>query len=230
MRKLAEAPWFTELARCQDLLEAWSPLDHYRTLYRWEEFSYWCHIAGWIAELPTGSVRRVLDVGCAYGTLALFVQTVHGSEVCCQDFIDAFFSPRLITDRGLRFQVSNIELQPPPFPGPFDLILLTEVLEHFNFHPAPTLRTLGGLLSPDGRLLLSTPDASEWGRRTKYYPSLDAIPTPVVGTQVVDDHVWHYSWDELEDVLRTAGLRVRRRAFAPGVVGRHFNVEVVPNG
>lgn len=72
---------------------------------------------------------------------------------------------------------------------------------------------------------LSTPDASQWGRVTKYYRSLDEIPYPKEEVPIIDDHVWQYSRDELLSILDEAGFRVERFEYAPGVVGRHFNVE-----
>jgi predicted SAM-dependent methyltransferase len=46
---------------------------------------------------------------------------------------------------------------------------MTEVLEHLNFHPVPTLKKVYNLLSENGALYLSTPDAYEWGKVNKYY-------------------------------------------------------------
>ena len=74
---------------------------------------------------------------------------------------------------------------------------------------------------------ISTPDASQWGRTTKYYPAYSAIPvaSPDLRAQVVDDHVWHFSQDELFDVIQKAGLKIVRSDFAPGVgYRRHFNL------
>ena len=102
--------------------------------------------------------------------------------------------------------------------------MLTEVLEHLNFHPVPTLRKLRSLLAEDGRLFLSTPDSAEWGRVTKHYGSLAEIPPPQPGRPLVDDHVWQYSRSELLSVVREAGLDVVRFAYAPGVVSRHLCV------
>ena len=197
---------------------------HYARAYRAEETSYWQHIPQWILEDHRRlGFTRCLDIGCAYGTLAVFGRRL-GCAVYCTDFNGTYMSPLLRETYGLHYAVNNIELEPLPWPGQFDLIILTEVLEHFNFHPLPTLKKIRDLLTDDGRLYLSTPDAAEWGRQTKYYRSLEEIPLPDAARQVVDDHLWQYDEKELLGVLEQAGFKVARQAYSPGVSARHFNL------
>jgi SAM-dependent methyltransferase len=196
----------------------------------------WQCIPEWISEdaasrRATGHLfRRCLDIGCAYGTLALFCQRLCQCAVWCTDFIDVYLSPALRNKYGFSYAVNNIELDPFPWPLTFDLIVFTEVLEHFNFHPLPTLLKIRDLLTDDGRLYLSTPDAAEWGRVTKYYARLEDIPFPLAGAPLVDDHVYQYNKEELLGLIHQAGFRVVRQAFAPGTCGRHFNLTLAKSG
>jgi SAM-dependent methyltransferase len=201
---------------------------YYAEAYRDEEALYWAHIPEWIelfnAKRP---LRRVLDVGCAYGTLLAYCREISACECCAIDFVDSYISPRLIAELPLQFRVCNVELDPLPWSEGFDAILFTEVLEHLNFQGGPTLRKLHNALSPGGRMYLSTPDAAEWGDNYQYYHAYEDIPLPheKLRQQVVDDHVWHYREPLLRSQLKTAGFRILRHEYSPGVRSRHFNVE-----
>jgi 2-polyprenyl-3-methyl-5-hydroxy-6-metoxy-1,4-benzoquinol methylase len=107
--------------------------------------------------------------------------------------------------------------------GTYDLLIFTETLEHLNFHPVQTLSKLRQMLSLNGQIILTTPDAVEWGRVTTYYPSLDAIPH-YTGQVVewIDGHIWQYTREEVEMVIRAAGLEVVKFAYARGGSGRHL--------
>ena len=226
-RKKGGQEWQQLLEECQEEVAALATHPHYAAAYRREELSYWLHVPGWIHRDARGRPpRRCLDVGCAYGTLLVYVRRLTGCETFGTDFTDAYASPALLAKHGVEFAVSNVELDPLPWPHEFDLILFTEVLEHLNFRAAPTLRKLAGRLAPGGLIYLTTPDAAEWGRTTKYYARYDELPEPreELRGRVVDDHVWQFDEAELMRVLEEAGLSVLRRAYAPGQSRRHFNL------
>jgi SAM-dependent methyltransferase len=201
--------------------------------YQSQEVHYWTEIALWIFEYPDRDAR-CLDVGCGFGTLSLYLSELFTGEICCTDMVDGQITPELAAAHRLNYVTSNLELDPLPWEGPFDVIVMTEVLEHLNFYPVPTLARLSELLSPGGRIFLSTPDASEWGRVTAYYKGLDEMPLPADASAhiesgewgYVDAHVWQYTSQELHRVIADAGLHVVREAWAPGVVYRHFNLEL----
>jgi 2-polyprenyl-3-methyl-5-hydroxy-6-metoxy-1,4-benzoquinol methylase len=85
--------------------------------------------------------------------------------------------PTIMQRYALAFARGNIEKDPLPGGQLFDVAIMTEVLEHLNFQPVPTLKKIHASLRPGGTLFLSTPDADGgWGRSTKYYRSLAEIP------------------------------------------------------
>jgi SAM-dependent methyltransferase len=224
--------WRPLLEECQEEVAALATHPHYAAAYRAEELSYWLHVPGWIQrDARARPPRRCLDVGCAYGTLLVYVRRLTGCEAFGTDFTDAYASPALLGKYGIDFAVSNVELDPLPWPHAFDLIVFTEVLEHLNFRAAPTLRKLAARLAPGGLIYLTTPDAAEWGRTTKYYASYEELPEPGGGPRgpVVDDHVWQFDEAELMRVVEEAGLSVLRRAYAPGQSRRHFNLTLKRN-
>jgi len=228
VRRYANEPWMKEILRCQDEIASCDPSPLYLSTYRDKETYYWLHVPKWIYEDSRGcTFTRCLDIGCAYGTLALFCKRVCRCDIHCVDVFDTYLSMSLAKKHGLDFRLCNIETDPLPWNLGFDVVILTEVLEHLNFNPVPTLAKIGSLLSENGRLYLSTPDAQEAGRVTKYYSSWTEIPHPTRGGRLVDEHIYQYSKDELFEVVNRAGLRVERMEYSPGVGVRHFNTVLV---
>jgi SAM-dependent methyltransferase len=221
----------TLLEEAQAEVAALKPHPHYLSQYRAAETNYWQLIPDWIADdVAERRPARCLDIGCAYGTLLTYIKRLSGCAVDATDFTDIYLSPALQRKYSIRFAVNNIELDPFPWPPGYDIILLTEVLEHFNFQPTPTLKKIRHLLLPWGRLYLSTPDAATWGRTYKYYSDLASIPQPreSLRGRVVDDHLWQFTKEELEEVIDAAELRVIRFDYTSGRVQRHFNLTLVP--
>ncbi|MFL6200669.1 MAG: methyltransferase domain-containing protein [Thermoanaerobaculia bacterium] len=117
-----------------------------------------------LLRLPPGSVRRCLDVGCSFGFALDFSRYAFGWEVLGVDpsplaaagaaalgipILRAYFSAGL--DLG---------------PEPFDLVLCSEILEHLA-EPLPLLVALRERLSPEGLLVLSTPNLAIVRRETE---------------------------------------------------------------
>jgi 2-polyprenyl-3-methyl-5-hydroxy-6-metoxy-1,4-benzoquinol methylase len=216
-----------EVRSCQREIAAIAENPFYAKNYRGEETWYWLRIPGWMSELAASGfrVRRALDIGCAYGTLALFCRRTFDCEIYCTDFNDVCLSPALRNEYAFHFAINNIERDDFPWELRFEAVIFTEVLEHLNFHPLSTLRKIRDLLTPDGKLFLTTPDAEEWGRATRYYSRLDEIPELKPDSPTVDDHVWQYTKDELFGVLEESGLKIDRFSYSPGTPNRHFNLQ-----
>ena len=221
----AKTPWMREINECQNEVANLNPHPNYLDHYRSQEKFYWINIPNWIREdASKNKVHRSLDIGCAYGTLALYCKKLFECDVYALDYVDTYLSQALVKKYGFHFDVNNIELDSFPWDVKFDVITFTEVLEHLNFNPVPTLKKIRNLLSENGRLYLSTPDAAQWGRVTKYYGSLGEMPCPQKGLQPIDDHVYQYTKKELLTVLEEADLKVERFGYSPGVASRHFNL------
>ena len=229
--KVADERWYKLLRECQEMIAGYDPAGYYATTYREHELGYWNAIPprllAFIEANPNRREMRVLDIGCAYGTLALFCQRAGTGPIHAIDFVPRYMHQTFAREHQFDFRVANIELEQVPWAGGFDIILFTEVLEHLNFHPVGTLRKIRGLLNPGGRLYLSTPDAARWGRTTKYYQSLEEIPEPGKSErELIDDHVWQYSEEEIRGVIESAGLKIIQFEYGMGTKGRHFNLEL----
>lgn len=221
--------WYKHVITSQEIILNLNPHPAYTLRYNNEEFFYWLFIPKWLYD-DSKQLKRLkcLDIGAAYGTLALFSKlSLNDCEVYCIDFTNEYISDSLTNRYNINFSVTNIELDILPWESKFDVIIFTEVLEHLNFHPVSTLKKIRGLLNNNGVLYLSTPDASQWGRVTKYYSNLSDIPPPTPGTPAIDDHVWVYNKQELLSVVEAAGFKIRHFAYSPGTLGRHFNLALV---
>lgn len=220
----------------KDIADADNSLEgYYSKAYRPAEPRYWSKIASWIVEdsinrnfTEKRPVSSILDLGCGYGTLLAFSSVIYGSEGTCMDVVP-YLQPTVMKKYNLSFVESNIEKKPFPFnDNQFDVILMTEVLEHLNFHPVPTLQKIFKSLKDGGAFFLSTPDADGgWGRTEKYYSSVDEIPPVNQEAEWIDDHIWQYNRIELESVLYKAGFKTYRIELSEGPHGKHFNVWAV---
>jgi ubiquinone/menaquinone biosynthesis C-methylase UbiE len=217
-------PWMQDIIASQDEIEALATNPYYKSGYRAEEIKYWFHIAQWLREET--KVDNLLDIGCAYGTLALYTKKIFNANVYAVDFIK-YISDALVEKHDFNYKVSNFELEEFPWDDvKFDVILLTEVFEHFNFKASSALQRMHRLLTPGGSLYISTPDAKEWGHTAKYYNSHNDLPYPNRKTQIVDDHVYQYNLEEMMDVIYASDFKIEKFDYAPGTYYRHFNMKV----
>lgn len=221
--------WYKELRISQDDVKRYCENTQYQTAYSAAELYYWHPVAKWLyqdALLYRGG--RILDIGSAYGTLAVYTSRLFEAGVHCVDFTDCYLSDALRKKYEICFAVNNIELDPLPWEGQFDVIIFTEILEHLNFNPVPTMQKLRKALKSGGRLYLSTPDAAEWGR-LPVYSDFRTMPLPRPHLPAVDAHVYQYNLSEVKELAELTGFRVEREAFSIGLGGRHINVVLVPD-
>lgn len=222
------------LVKIQDSIARAYPTkdSYYQTRYRPEETRYWARIPGWMVEdaitryhLFNRRVNKILDLGCGYGTLLAFATIIYGTQGICMDCIP-YIQEDVQNQFNINFIKGDIERDSLPDPEKFDVIIMTEVLEHLNFQPVPTLRKIWNALADSGSFYLTTPDADAgWGRTLKYYQSIDEIPPLNPASDWIDDHIWVYNRIELIDVLNKAGFKIKRIENSRGPIGGgHINV------
>jgi SAM-dependent methyltransferase len=216
------------LLRAQRGITQHTPVDGYAALYRGEELLYWLHLPGWIRDWANDSApRHIVDIGAGYGTLAVFASLTTDAKVSCLDVSTSHLAQPIVAAYDLEVVEGNVELSDLPWSG-VDAVLMTEVIEHFNFHPVPTMRKVHDILAPGGRLFLSTPDAASWGRVDDPYLDYRDMPQADPSLPTADRHVYQFTRDELTDVLEGAGFHILRLERAPGRWGFHLNVEAEP--
>ncbi len=113
--------------------------------------SHW-HVADLV-----GSAKRVLDVGCSTGYLAMAL-TERGNEVVGLEYDEA--SAEQARARGLEVLTGDLEgmdLSGALGEGSFDVVVYADVLEHLR-DPLPVLRATHRLLRPGGFVVISLPN------------------------------------------------------------------------
>lgn len=216
-----------ELKKTQNVMsKSFTKGSYYNKAYGLAEYKYWAKLLEWMYLSDNYKKKKitVLDIGCAYGTLAVFAKMNFNADVYCID-IAKLFPKKLSEKLGIVFKCCNIEKETIPFDTKFDIVIFTEVFEHLNFNPIATLIKIKKSLKKDGAIYFSTPNAEYWGRTEKYYKKFSDIPTyteEYFSNKIVDDHVWQYNWPELLYCFEKSGLVPVKIDYSDG--GRHFNI------
>lgn len=147
---------------------------------------------------------RLLEIGCGYGALLGEAKKagfeVHGWEV----------NPRKCEYIRRRHGVERVfdkPLSEMAFPdGTFDVVAMLDVIEHVReIHPL--LAEIRRLLADDGILYLNTPNFRGVRSlvRRRRWPYLVAL-----------SHIYFFTCESLDRLLRTEGMRIRARLIRPG--------------
>ena len=153
---------------------------------------------------------RILDVGCAQATLALQLAE-SGHHVTAldlrQDFLD--YAKLRWTHGDIDFACANVlEINAETLADKYDLIFANQIIEHLVY-PLEMVIALKKLLTPKGRLIITTPN----GRYIKNtLPTFTALGDPKQWeekqfTADGDGHFFAYLDSELEHIFTQAGLQ-----------------------
>jgi len=175
---------------------------------------------------------RVLDVGCGTGFLLDELARRGYSGVGVDLSPDSVeIAKERLEELGVADKLTAIvgsAYEPPE--GPFDLITLTDVLEHLE-DPRKCLKALREQLSPNGLLVISTPNRRSLPGARRWL-SERGVPGITLNLAPIDN--WQ-SWSDLEGHGAAAGLvAVSRRGifFRPGgrigsQIGRAYRLNSV---
>lgn len=152
----------------QQLMELYT--DYYpRKSFDIEQFRPCVERAGffaWLNGLRSSAFRwvphnvRVLDVGCGFGE-TLAYHTARGCEVYG---VEADENIRRVAERfGFKVHIGLFD-DSEYESDYFDYVTMDQVIEHVT-DPVATLRGVARILKPDGRVILSCPNANGWVAR-----------------------------------------------------------------
>ncbi len=188
-----------------DRLEIWGELHHRGYAYAYAERRR--HTLE-LVRRAAAPAARILDVAAAQGNFTLSLAE-DGYEVTWNDLrSDLADYVRLKHERGIvHFAPGNaFELG---FGGEFDVVLITEVIEHVA-HPDAFLQKAGGLVKPGGHVVLSTPNGRYFRNPL---PRFSDFPDPSVFESRqfrpdADGHIFLLHPDELPPLAAAAGLEL----------------------
>jgi SAM-dependent methyltransferase len=143
------------------------------------------------------SDRRLLDVGCGYGT---FVAAAGRAGWNARGFdCSAAAAAAARVRYGVDIAVGDFASQGVSDENSYDVVTMWDAIEHFP-DPLQALESAFRALKPGGRLILSTPDVKSWDARLlgpKWY-----------GYTKVPEHLWYFSRDTLRELGELAGFRL----------------------
>jgi 2-polyprenyl-3-methyl-5-hydroxy-6-metoxy-1,4-benzoquinol methylase len=165
---------------------------------------------------------RVLDLSCGRGEILADLERA-GCEVRGTHFRDddyeiksgkeSFLSERIPIDTGIDLT------QPLPYvDGSFDLVILSEVVEHLPTY-LPVVREAGRVLRQNGALVLSTPNIARLHSRWHFFwTGTHKLIRERVGWHLRPGELYAYhiapvDFPLLHTVLFQGGLRVQRLRF-----------------
>lgn len=194
------------------------------------------HIYQWLYEIyaNNGIGRRALEIGPGHGLLsAVFLQMAPGLEMDWITFDSKDVARREINenyDRSLQkimeiypghkvnWKKGYIESDAYELTEEYDVIIMTEVLEHFVVNPKATMKKIADSLKPKGRLFITTPD---WGHLYTYesykeMPTYREINSEETYLSMYAGHTYQYDKKELDEIFADAGLVTMRYAVSDG--------------
>jgi S-adenosylmethionine-dependent methyltransferase len=168
-----------------------------------------------LAETVGASPQRVLDIGCGTGETALRF-AVRGAQVLAVDPSDAMLRrvDREASQQGLTVKTLNAGLeQLSQLAAEFDLVICHNVLG-FVAHPARATHTMANLVAPGGYLSLVVNNSKAEPLRYALVEG-DMVtarrwieqPPRSRPSNMFDHPLAHYSEDELEQWMTSAGLQ-----------------------
>lgn len=168
-----------------------------------------------------GRGRRVLEVGCGSGYVSRHL-VERGNQVVGIDIDpEAVAAARQVLDEVHCCDLDVVDAS-SLVRGPFDVIILADVLEHVR-HPDRVLADLLGLLTDDGRVLLSIPNVAHVDVRLMLllgewrYQPLGLLD---------DSHLRWFTRRSVSELLCTAGLEpVAVRRTLAGAFGTEIELD-----
>lgn len=194
-------------------------------MLRSTQWSHWAYI--WEKEILKQYGKSVMEIGPGFGLMSLvllkgfpdveldwvLLGKENGSVISGKncEFTDGL--KKIKKWYGKRVNEIWGEIERNKFHLPkkkYDLIIMTEVFEHFILKPLKVMQKIHDLLADEGVLILTTPN---WGHvhiyeRWEDMPEDEQINDEKYERMLKCEHVYQYEKKELEDIFRQCGFEV----------------------
>jgi methionine biosynthesis protein MetW len=166
-----------------------------------------------ILDLVPAQARRVLDLGCAAGSLGAALKERGDVHVTGIELDPAYAArAREVYDRVIQGDVADV----PPDLGRFDCLIAADVLEHV-IDPWTVLDEYAALLQPGCRAIVSLPNVAHWTT----YASLARGRWPRLPEGVHDEtHLRWFTKADAIELCEQAGLVVEHVVHRPWLLWR----------
>jgi len=174
--------------------------------------------------------KSLLDIGAHYlygllGAYHLGFKNIFGIDLSVFNLISS--------DRAKKINaiIKNCDLERENIPFPdqsFDLVLLAETLEHFNFHPKKVFTEIARILKPEGELIITTPNLLRLNNRLKCVLG-KSINHDIEENYTFGTHYREYSAVEIEYLLNLAGLKKIKLKYVDFNYPDRSKVEILIN-
>ena len=142
---------------------------------------------------------KVLDVGCATGYLGAKLKSMDNYVIGIDISAPAIKQAKKVLDQAYCF---NLETTTIPGKQKFDLIIISEVIEHL-FQPHQVIKKLVTRLKPHGRIIITTPNISYWINRLTFLLGKFAYTNQGMFD---DSHIHFFNYPSLQTLLKNNNL------------------------
>lgn len=168
--------------------------------------------------------KRVLEIGAFFGLVCITLKKF-GLEVVASDIPEYMEMPEQVQRFGRNgVAMASVRLQDFVMPfedGRFDVIIMTEVLEHLNFNPVPLLKEINRVGARNSLFYLSLPNLAYYRNRVRFLfgkSMLQPISSYVLqvtpgSLEIVNGHWREYTKAEIVELLTRLGYTIERHYF-----------------
>jgi 2-polyprenyl-3-methyl-5-hydroxy-6-metoxy-1,4-benzoquinol methylase len=158
--------------------------------------------------------KNILDVGALFGVTSVFLAKKGMNVTSLDGYVDEI--PDVIKLKyDLCFLFSNLEhiKKPPLFEKYFDMVVMSEVLEHLNYNPVPVLLNLRSSMKDSGILIITTPNDREYPKVPKSPTARDCHHLEIPNwhkdaPRQAFPHSKQYVFEEFDELLENCGFKI----------------------
>ena len=164
---------------------------------------------------------KILDIGTTPFTL--FIKECYPDYVVSTLDLTHLMEERCIA-KGIQFKPCNLETEPIPFEdGSFDIVILTEVLEHLFIPPRLVIGECRRVIRSGGKLIFSVPNLARLIKRVKLFVGISPLDDPEDqmkrGWVHGRGHIREYTMKEVTSMLKASGFTISKKRFLqPGLL------------
>lgn len=155
-----------------------------------------------------GTNKKVLDVGCFTGDIALEIKK-KGNEVVGIDCNIEFV--KMTQKKGIDAKFANFEEKFPFKNESFDLIVAGEIIEHI-YHTENFLKECHRILKKDGEIIITTPNINYWVYRIKMLFG-KTLPFGIESGEDTEfpGHIRYYTFESMEKTLKNYNFEIEKK-------------------